>query len=377
MKIAFLTVHNATSYRKVDFHFWSDVMIDAGINVDFVTVGFSHFTKFKVRGRRYSGPFNRWILVESVGGAKHGVKRKYLWRAPFHPMGMSTFFNKLLDPIFSLYDRMMPGNLLSGLVGTDIFVVENGAGLMLVPRLRKQFPEARFIYNVCDRIETLGYHPSIPRAEKAALPLFNKIRVPAQVMVEDFAKFNKRCAYIPHGLQKEAFDHAGVSPYETVRNVISVGDMLFDERSVKILAEAFPDWTFHLFGKQAKVYSAFSNIVMHGERPFDEIIPYICHADIGLAPYRPAPNADYLSQSSMKMIQYTYCRLPIIAPHFAAEGRAHVCPYEPGNANSLTHAMHSAIAYDRTLIDTSEVMGWEETVSSLLSFDNVIGEAHQ
>lgn len=373
MKISLFTVHDAISPRKVDFHFWAEEMISRGIDVDFVTVGFSPLTHLKRSGRRYLPPYNQWQEVNSAitnDNAKNvGSLRRYLWRAPFHPVGAGTFLNKLLDGIFSLYPKLMPRTLMDGISNSDICIVENGAGLLLVPRLQSLLPHAKIIYNVCDRIETLGYHPSILRAEKAALEIFDKIRVPAQVMVNDFAiqGAGDKAEYIPHGLHKESFEAATTSPYKTAKNVVGVGDMLFDADAVRILAEKFPDWTFHLFGRKSYVPSAPENIISYGEKPFDFIIPYIKYADIGLAPYRPAISADYLSQSSMKMIQYTYCQLPILAPNFAATGRAHVCGYDSADTNSLMCAMERAITYDRSTIDTSSVMGWAETVDCLLS----------
>lgn len=375
MKISFFTVHDATSPRKVDFHFWAEELVGKGIDVDFITVGFSPLTHLKRSGRRYQPPFNEWQDVRSHitndDVENVGQLRRYLWRAPFHPMGAGALLNKALDGIFSLYPNLMPRKLLTEIADSDICIVENGAGLLLVPRLKSLMPKAKFIYNVCDRIETLGYHPSILRAENTALKIFDKIRVPAQVMENDFATqgVGTKAVYIPHGLHKTAFDAPVSSPYKSEKNVVSVGDMLFDADTVRLLAEKFPDWTFHLFGRKSEIPSAPKNIIIYGERPFDFIIPYIKHADIGLAPYRRATNADYLSQSSMKMIQYTYCQLPILAPIFASTGRAHVCAYDLDDTNSLERAMNKAITYDRSTINISTVMGWAETIECLLSFD--------
>jgi 2-beta-glucuronyltransferase len=136
------------------------------------------------------------------------------------------------------------------------------------------------------------------------------------------------------------------------------------------LATTYPDWTFHLFGRLAHLEEALPNVVAHGERPFDEVAAYIKFADIGIAPYRPKEDADYLSQSSLKMIQYSYCRLPIVAPRFAAAGRAHVLAYDPGDAGSIRAAFKAAVEFDRTTIDTSGVMSWEEKTARLFDLDS-------
>jgi 2-beta-glucuronyltransferase len=185
-------------------------------------------------------------------------------------------------------------------------------------------------------------------------------------MIDDYPR-NSNILHIPHGLEKGLFDIENRNPYKTKKNAICVGDMLFDEGTVVALARAFPDWHFYLFGKNARVPSTLPNVVCHGETPFSEIIPYLQHADIGLAPYRPAVNADYLSQSSMKMIQYTYCKLPIVAPHFAATGRQHVFGYDPNDTDSIKRAMSAATICDRSKIDTTGVMDWGQTVDAFLS----------
>lgn len=358
MKITLLTVHDATSPRKVDFHFWADVFSARGHNVDFITVGFSPFTFLKKCGRRYKGPFNRWVTIDF--GA-----RKFLWCPPFHPFTVGNrFFDALTAPIFKLYPKLLPQTLLNGMAGTDIFIIENGVGLMLLSAIIRICPAAKIIYSVCDRIETLGYHSIIVKAEEEALSKVDLVRVPAKVMLADYPA-HPNVRFIPHGLDKKIFDEAHENPYKRGKNAVSVGDMLFDADAVGVLARNFPDWTFHLFGKQAVLPQAFPNVVMHGEKPFAHIIPYIKHADIGIAPYRPAPNADYISQSSMKMIQYAYCRLPILAPTFAAAGREHVFAYNPSDKDSIVTAMQKAAAFDRKAIGMPALGDWPSVVDEM------------
>lgn len=358
MKITLLTIHNATSSRKVDFHFWADVFAARGHNVDFITVGFSPFTFLKKYGRRYEGPFNRWVTIDF--GA-----RKFLWCPPFHPFTLGRrFLDNLTAPLFKFYPKFLPRILLDGIRDTDVFIIENGAGLMLLPELSRLCPEAKIIYSVCDRIETIGYHPVIVQAEKGALPRIDLVRVPAKVMVGDYPD-HPNVRYIPHGLDKRLFDEPHKNPYMRGKNIVSVGDMLFDAGAIVVLARNFPDWTFHLFGKNATLPQSLPNVVAHGEKSFAYIVPYIQHADIGIAPYRPAPNVDYISQSSMKMMQYSYCRLPILAPVFAAAGRESVLFYEPSDEKSIIEAMRDAIDFDRNVIGVSTVGDWASTVDAL------------
>lgn len=355
-----LTVHEATSARKVDFHFWAEVLAQAGNQVDFVTIGMSPLTRLKPQARQFQGPFNTWSEVAPR-------VRKYLWRPLFHPLSLGkAAIDALTKPLFALYPSLLSHNLLDGISDVDMFIVENGAGLCLVPTLARKFPRARFIYSVCDRIATLQYHPIILEAERVAMPFFDLVRVPAEVMVADYPDA-RNVQYIAHGLDKALFDEASVSPYPpNTCNVVSVGDMLFDAHAVTCMAQSSPAATFHLFGRKACLETALPNVVTHGERPFATIVPYIQHADAGVAPYRPAPNADYLSQSSMKMMQYTYSRLPIVAPAFAANGD-HVSVYTPGAAHTIAAAVDRALQYDRTSIDNSDVLSWQGVTQKMLA----------
>ena len=359
MKIFLIACHDAQSSRKIDFHFWADILADQGHRVYFITVGFSRISDIKKDTRRPARPYNQWLKI----GTNY---TKFSWMPYFHPCLNGLAKNRVVRKVFSLYPYQFPRSALAELKNADLFIVESGAGLMLVPRLAKYCTNAKFLYSVSDRLKTLDAHPAILQGEADALPHFDAIRVPAAVMKNDFTP-GLPVHHINPGLHKSLFDHASDTPYTSPRNVVSVGDMLFDAKSIEIMAEHFPLWSFHLFGKGAKLTKKLPNVIEYGERPFFELVPYIQYADIGLAPYKTAPSADYLSQSSLKMIQYTYCRLPILAPHFSATGRPHVMLYREGDRHSIIEAFKQAIIYDRKQIDRSQVLSWEEMIGRMLA----------
>jgi 2-beta-glucuronyltransferase len=53
-------------------------------------------------------------------------------------------------------------------------------------------------------------------------------------------------------------------------------------------------------------FPAPSNVRFYKEMPFKATLPYIKHADFGIAAYRPSANSGYLAQSSLKLMQYEY-----------------------------------------------------------------------
>jgi 2-beta-glucuronyltransferase len=192
------------------------------------------------------------------------------------------------------------------------------------------------------------------------------IRLNAAVVANDFPE-NLPTVYVPQAIDKELFDRKNPNPYSKPKNIISIGDMLFDKTTVAFMAEKFPDWTFHLFGKGARLESPMPNVVEYGEKPFDDIVPYLQYADIGLAPYgNTKEDTTYLSQSSLKLVQYTYCRLPILTPEFATKERDHAFGYTSEVEQSIVNAFEKAIQYDRSQIDVSGVYNWDQVIDRML-----------
>jgi hypothetical protein len=83
-----------------------------------------------------------------------------------------------------------------------------------------------------------------------------------------------------------------------------------------------------------------ANVVFHPERPYDEVVPYLQHATFALLLF-PAGYAS-LGQGN-KVAQYSYCRLPIVAPsHLEAAERPNLCLFEHGDTDSLRRALEGA-----------------------------------
>ena len=353
--------HFAEAPRKVDLHFMADTLRAAGDHVDFLACRLSFISRFLKDGRFdhvRQLPRNRWNRIAE------GLE-EFLWSAPFHPVNLkSPLLNRLTTPLFRLYDLLLPKAVMARMAGYTHILIESGPPPLLVHRIRQAAPQARIIYHAADRLRTIHVHPCVEAALRDGIGAYDLIHIMAEAMRADFPE-DAPVLYLPHGIAKETFDRATVSPYAGPRNAVSVGDMLFDPQVIDTLATASPDWTFHLFGKKAVPSVTRANIVVHGEVPFEAIVPFIRFADVGLAPYRQSEGADYLSQSSLKMIQYSYCRLPIVAPVFAAAGREHVCAYRPCDAASTVQAFRKAQTYDRARIETSTILSWQEAVRRL------------
>jgi 2-beta-glucuronyltransferase len=363
-RVLFVTAqHFATHPRKVDLHFMTEALNARGVPVDILSMRLSLISRL-VGDERWTfaraRPLNRWTAISPL-------LREFIWISPLHPVATGrAWLDRLTTPLARLYGRRLPWAVKSELGSYSHIVIESGVSVLTIPEIRRLAPQAVVIYHAADRLSTIGAHPAAKTVLGEQAGALDLVHVMAEAIKGDIpARTN--IVHLSHGISKRAFDTCNSNPYAGSRNAVSVGDMLFDAGAISTMAGSFPDWTFHLFGRLARLPDRFPNVVAHGERPFDEIVGFIKFADIGIAPYRLMPDADYLSQSSMKMIQYSYCRLPIVAPDFAAAGRRHVLAYDPRSPDSIRAAFGAAIGFDRTTIDTSDVMDWTEKTARLFA----------
>jgi 2-beta-glucuronyltransferase len=131
------------------------------------------------------------------------------------------------------------------------------------------------------------------------------------------------------------------------------------------MARHRPDVQFHLIGVKPDD-GLPDNVNAYGEIAFARTIPFIVHADVGLAPYRLSPGMGYLGQSSLKLLQYAYCGLPILVPIAAAPLRSNVYAYDPQDVGSATSLLDRALEAGRGTRDTS-IPDWSEVADQLIA----------
>jgi len=361
MKVTLIVAHEYDAKRKVGFHYWTDYLVENGHEVDYVSVGKSFLFPFFKRPLPVTT--NSWINISDKLSL-------YNWVSWVHPILNKPALNCLLTPLFRLIPRQFGQDNYHRISQSDVVIVESGIGLAMIPLIKKLNKNAKVIYEASDRLKTVGAHPYVIEVEDVAKADLDFIRVPAEVMLTDFKDVTHiPVKYIPQGISKVAFDSNWLpSPYTSEKNAVSVGDMLFDEALISRLAESFPDWKFHLFGRNAKLKVALSNVVTHGECKFDDIVSYIKHADIALAPYRDAPNCEYLSQSSLKILQYKYCNLPVVAPAFASSNSAGFYSYDSND--SAVKAFAAAMKHERIAL-SDQVLSWDEVLDNMLQIIDI------
>lgn len=359
-RVVFVTNHYLDAHRKAGFHWLAEAFWRAGWHVVFLTESISWLSYLR-RDARCQYP-----LFRESHRLRYVRERfaSYVWLTPFHPINLrSRLLNRLSTPILKLYGQFPLGAAAPEIARADLFIFDSDHGLFLFDRFKRLNPDARYVYRVSDDIPMMRHHPLVPSHEEQVLPRFDLVSVPSSFFLQRFAG-RPNVALHYHGLEKELFDRSWPNPYATARpNVLYVGKNQFDRDAVVRAVKLFPHWSFHVIGAIGSLPPA-DNLTCYGERPFVELVPFLQHADIGLQTLIYTPGAECFTDS-LKMHQYTYCRLPILAPTFLKNPRPHVFYYQPGDDESIRQALLAASRYDRTQIAVDSVLSWDQIASKL------------
>jgi 2-beta-glucuronyltransferase len=222
----------------------------------------------------------------------------------------------------------------------------------------------KIAYLASDELATVGVHPCVQAELTKASRAINFACVPSRRMAPGFEWAGDRLYFVPHGLHGPDFEAPGATPYAAERNAVSVGSMLFDPGFFVAAAERFPEIQFHVIGS-GRTFSAPSNVIQHAEMNFRATLPYIRHATFGIAPYRAARHCEYISDTSMKLMQYEHCGIPAVCPDFAVGDNPNRFGYAAGDASSIAAAIEAALAH-RHDVQPRRFPSWEDVARRLL-----------
>ena len=343
-----LTGHFYRQKRRGSMHWLADELVRLGWQVRFVTVGYSWLSLLL-------GDKRLRVLDARPPQGRHPVRpglETMFAITPVHPINLrSALANWLARPILGLFAACW-GRLLKPLVADcDLVVMESGPPVLLARAVRRH-TAAPLVYRVNDDVRLLNLHPMIARAESAAAPLFARISLASPFLARRFAGCGT-VALDPMGVDKALFSAACADPYQPRRAVEAVcaGTTQFDAQAVATMARARPDWRFHVIGRLAAPV-AEPNVVCHGEMPFADLVPFIRHADIGIAPYLNRPGVEYQTHHSNRLLQYAFFKLPVAAPRrMVHPDLPHIFGYDPADPASVAAALEAARTYpDRATI---------------------------
>jgi 2-beta-glucuronyltransferase len=323
------------SKRRTGFHHLAGAFWKLGWDVTFVTAPISFLSRLR-RDYRFEYPVaaeaNRLVpLCERL--------TSYVLMTRWQPGNLRTpLANRVSTQLFRRYAQIPLGPLEALLPGADLVVFEGTAALLLVPRFRSLAPRARLVYRPSDDLRRLRVHPILLEAEAEAVPQVDLVSVPTLDMATALERYGEVHVH-PPAIDKAAFDRPTGSPYAagSPAAVFAGVTRRFDYETLALAAEVAPHVAFHVVGLPPREMPA--NVAFRPEVPFDEVVPYLQHATCGLLFFPPGYPS--LSQGN-KVAQYSYCRLPIVAPSFFETDRANMCLFEHGDRESLRHALGEA-----------------------------------
>lgn len=363
-KVTLISLHHYNSQRRVDFHYLAESLKNNGWKVIFITTPLSPFSII-------TGD-HRWNYVKLIDINKPVIVDSKIIQYTYAPFSspISLSGNKIFDlitPFFIRYYRKnLPNNLKILVQNSDLFIMESNAGIILFDYLKILCPSAKMVYRCDDALETLHTDKNIIDYEKKICSEFDLITVPSMPLYKRFSNNNVLLQH--HGIKKRLFDPDCNKPknyslYE--KNFVFIGIAHLDIEFLKIAGKVSPNYGFHVIGPLS-LSEVPNNVFVYGELPHEETTPYLVHADVGLHILRTAIGLDTYSDS-LKVIQYTWCRLPIIAPIGIPSDRKHFIRYKYDDESSIREAIEIAAAFDRSTIDRSEIQDWDEFTATILN----------
>jgi 2-beta-glucuronyltransferase len=360
MKVTLITYHHWKSKRRAGFHWLADAFYKLGYEVVFVTGAISLISKLKNDFRlEVPGKENFNKIIEE--------KEKfytYTLYTNWHPVNMRyNFLNKLSYKLFSRYSKYFTDDKLIELVkDSDFYIFESFPGLFLFEPLKKINSKAKFIYRVSDDMRLLNPHPAVLDCESKILKDFDLVSVPSEYIKNIFPDYpNIKLQY--HGINKKLFDECGENPYKDKNNAVFVGVSKFDFDFLSKASKLFPEWSFHIIGPIEKTFKS-KNIFYYGEMDFVKTIPYIKYADVALQNMLYKKGVESFTDS-LKVLQYSYCRLPIVAPDFIKSERKNIFYYKAGDEESIRSAFGEAMKFERQGLDISQISSWEDLAKKI------------
>lgn len=338
-KVVFISAfHDYRTPKKASIHQIADGLVRAGFEVSFISTRLSWLSRRKGDSRLFL--WNKSNIVEAVNGINC-----FLWRTALHPFRTKIgVVDAIIGKLFAVYANT-PSKTFDKLISpADYVILEAGIPAIYLQRIKRLNPTAKIICYCTDRPDTVGSHPAISRILIKENRLIDHFILRSAAMADYFYFAKDRLYKTGFGIDHAQFSDIGISPYNGSGNTaVSVGSMLFDETFFDIAAQAFPDLQFYVIGSGAEM-TPTSNLNIYGEMPFSDTLPFVKHASIGIAPYRPAAGVEYLADSSLKLAQFEYFGIPAVCPHFAVGTSHSRIGYEPDNEQSIKNAISAALA---------------------------------
>ncbi|MGG0307056.1 hypothetical protein ABEY43_13020 [Priestia megaterium] len=365
MKIMLVSGHYYESKRKAGFHRLARAFSEMGHEIYFVTAPISYMSVIK-KDHKFQYP----LLKEKNKLKKVSNERNvysYVFFTLFHAGNLQKrILNKLSVPIFKYYGSNSMRKIKNIVREMDLIIFESTPALLLMEKFKKINSTAKYVYRVSDDIRFLHCHPMVIEEENKIKNSFDLISVTCKY-VKDIFGDGSRVHLHYHGIDKDVYDLEYDNPYLKEKNAIFVGNSHFDYNFLKAAANALPDVSFHIIGPiEEKVKN--KNIIYYGEMPFHETIKYVKNADFGLANRTYEVGSESLTDT-LKILQYSYCNIPVIAPSYLKTQRENTFYYNIEKLDNVKEVFDKAEKYSKRELpqfDTNTILSWHEVALSIL-----------
>jgi 2-beta-glucuronyltransferase len=354
-----LSAHDYRSPRRANIHFITRELAKLG-TTRFFSLRYSKLSRYTHDPRLSLDNEANQI------GFYYGVEC-YLWKTLYHPFNTRRpWLRPLENLMYSLYSRGRNPVLRRWIREADVILLESGVAPIFFDLIKQLNPTAKVLYRASDALDTINVAEYVNQAFARAAPQMDAIALPSKALAEGIPS-RHNLAFVPHGIDHAVAEQADPSPYGEGVHAVSVGSMLFDPEFFVLAARRFPDIQFHIIGCGQPAHPDYGpNVHLYGEMPFAQTLPYIKHAQLGIAPYSSINLPVYLRDTSMKLIQYAFFGVPAICPHFIAADYNNRFGYDLGDADSIAAAIERALHPEQPL-RVQPVLNWEQVAERMLT----------
>lgn len=354
-----ISAHDYRSPRKAGIHFVVDEFVKRG-PTRFFSVRYSNISKY-TNDPRLSLDAKANEIAEH-----HGVEC-YLWKTLLHPVNTRRSWLRPAETVaYNWYARGNNPVFKKWVKEATVILLESGISPIFFDTIKRLNPTAKLIYRVSDSLEAINAGEHVSETFARIAPSLDTIVLISKHLA-DSVPSKHNLAYCPQGIDPAIMHGGDPSPYGPGKHAVSLGSMLFDPNFFITASKQFPDVHFHVIGSGHGQNPGYGkNVTVYGEMPFAKTLAYIKHADFGIAPYISNNLPVYLRETSLKLIQYDFFRLPAVCPEFIAADYSGRHGYKIGDADSIRHAIESAL---NTPFAANSLphLGWNEIVDRMLS----------
>lgn len=355
-----LSAHDFRSPRKAGMHFIATELAKLG-NTRFFSLRYSMLSRYTRDPRLTLDPIANRV------GIYQGIEC-YLWKTLIHPFNTRRRWLRPLEYLlFSWYAQGRNPILRQWIREADVILLESGIAPVFFDLIKQLNPTAKVVYRVSDDLGTIQVAGYISNAFKKAAPRMDTVALLSKAM-KDGVPDDCPAVFVPQAIDHSLADQADPSPYGPGIHAVSLGSMLFDPEFFVIASRKFPDIHFHVIGSgHARHPNYGPNVHVYEEMPFLQTLPYIKHANFGIAPYANTKLPVYLRDTSLKLTQYEFFGIPAVCPHLIAGDYKTRFGYTPDDADSIASAITASLEDYRPTADRKTVLNWQQVVARLLN----------